>query len=111
MLAELDRKNRALILSRLIVIAVESIKLHNFSGAVAIIGALQDPAIVRMKRTWSLIPPILMSEMENVRLCCFSFVFTTNFASFFINVTISTIVVLVLVIEMFIMFLFLMILL
>jgi hypothetical protein len=65
-LSEVDRKMRALILSRLIVIAVESVKIHNFSGAVSIVEALQDPAIVRMKRTWSLIPPVLISEMENV---------------------------------------------
>lgn len=66
-LSEVERKKRAVILSRLILVAVESIKLHNFSGAVCIIEALDDPAIRRLKRTWNLIPHELIAEMANLR--------------------------------------------
>ena len=66
LISEVDRKNRAVVLSRLILIAVESMKMHNFSGAVCILDALEDPAVKRLKRTWKLIPPALLSELKNV---------------------------------------------
>jgi son of sevenless-like protein len=65
-LAEHDRKKRAVVLSRLILVAVESIKLHNFSGAVCIFQALEDPSVKRLKRTWGLIPSPLMLELNSI---------------------------------------------
>ncbi len=67
-LSERDRKERAVILSRLIMIAVECRKLHNFSGMMAAVNALQDASIKRLSRTWSLIPSLLLAELRNVEV-------------------------------------------
>ena len=66
-LAEVDRKARAVMLSRVIVIAGECLKLHNFSGAVIVLEALEDPSIKRLKHTWTLIPSMLIADFENVK--------------------------------------------
>jgi len=66
-LSEVERKKRAVVMSRLILIAAESVKLHNFSGALCICDALQDPSIQRLSRTWGLIPKSLSEELTNLK--------------------------------------------
>jgi RasGEF domain/RasGEF N-terminal motif len=50
-------RHRAITVSHFVLIAHKLLKLNNFTSMMAVVSGLQSAAIIRLKRTWELLPP------------------------------------------------------
>jgi len=62
---EVDLSMRAKIITHLIAITVECKQLQNYNSLLAIVAGLMSSSVIRLKRTWALVPSEIASKFEN----------------------------------------------